>query len=166
MVSVSEGISDRNGIAIASRFTNEIDSHDNVQLSGSGALGDLLSAQVRAKTHISRVRADTFGYLQRSFPGIISPTDAREARRAGIEAIRHAMTKRSGSIAIRRKPAKKYEVYFKCVPLKNVAKSTRHMPARFISPAGNNVTKAFIDYVKPLVGAIPPVGRLKGAGLR
>jgi len=39
MITVSEGISDKDGVAIASKFTKEVDSHGNVQLSGTGALG-------------------------------------------------------------------------------------------------------------------------------
>jgi len=34
-----------------------------------------------------RVRADTFGYLQRSFPTIISTVDAKEAREVGEVAV-------------------------------------------------------------------------------
>jgi len=166
LVAVSEGISDRKGEAIASKFTTEVDSHGNVQLSGTGALGDLLAAQVRAKTGISRVRADTFGYLQRSFPGILSPTDAKEARAVGVEAVKHALKTGSGSIAIKRRPTKKYQAYFECVPLKKVARETRHMPARFINGAGNNVTAAFLDYARPLAGEIPVPGRLAGTRAR
>ena len=44
MVAVSEGISDSDGVPMVTRFTKEVDSHGNVQLSGTGALGDLLAA--------------------------------------------------------------------------------------------------------------------------
>lgn len=162
LVAVSEGISDENGIAVATKFIKEVDSHGNVQLSGSGVLGDVLAAEIKAKTNISRVRADTFGYLQRSFPGVISATDAREAWHVGVEAVKHSLKIKSGSIAIRRKPTKKYQVYFECVPLKNVAKETTKMPAKFINTAGNDITKAFVAYAKPLVGDLPVIGRLKG----
>jgi len=166
VVAVSEGIADRNGTAVASKFIKEVDAHGNVQLSGSGALGDLLAAEIKAKTNISRVRADTFGYLQRSFPGIVSETDASEARRAGAEAVRCSLKMQSGSIAIRRRPSKKYGIYFERVPLSKVARETKEMPARFINKAGNNVTSAFIHYAKPIVGNLPPLGRLKASKVR
>jgi 6-phosphofructokinase len=166
VIAVSEGISDEKGVAIASRFTKEVDSHGNVQLSGTGALGDVLAGEIKKRTSISRVRADTFGYLQRSFPGIVSETDAREARRVGQEAVRNAIKKTTGSIAIRRKPSKTYQVYYECVPLKNVARETRSMPAGFINKAGNNVTRAFIDYARPIVGELPPVSRLKAVRIK
>ena len=58
------------------------DSHGNVQLSGSGALGDFLADLIKRKWAVAvkklRVRADTFGYLQRSFPGFVSSVDAQE----------------------------------------------------------------------------------------
>lgn len=162
VVAVSEGIADRNGTPIASRFIEETDAHGNPQLSGSGALGDLLAAEIRAKTSIGRARADTFGYLQRSFPGVVSPIDAREAREVGAFAVKQAVSSGTdGSIAIRRKPGSKYRVYYERVPLRKVARGTREVPSRFINKAGNNVTKAFLDYARPIVGELPRVGRLK-----
>ena len=40
------------------------DAHGNVQLSGNGALADLLCEEIKSKLKIKRVRGDTFGYLQ------------------------------------------------------------------------------------------------------
>ena len=68
---------------------------------------------------------------------------------------------RDGSIAIKRKPGRKYAVEFKRVPLSSVAKESRHMPAKFISKEGNNVTQAFIDYAAPIIGKLPRIGKLK-----
>ena len=34
------------------------------------------------------------------------------------------------------------------------------MPAKFINKQGNNVTKAFIEYAKPLVSKLPEIGML------
>jgi 6-phosphofructokinase 1 len=47
------------------------------------------------------------------------------------------------------------------VPLRSVAKETRHMPPSFINRAGNDVTQAFLDYARPLVGKLPEVGRFR-----
>ena len=164
LVAVSEGISDKDGTAVAAKFSKEVDAHGNVQLSGSGALGDLLANEVKTKLQISRVRADTFGYLQRSFPGVFSAVDAKEARTVGGLAVKHAVAGAytSGSVAIRRKPGRKYQTFFELVPLQSVAKETRHMPDNFINPEGNNVTQAFIDYAAPIVGPLPKIGRFKG----
>ncbi|MDD5705877.1 MAG: 6-phosphofructokinase [Kiritimatiellae bacterium] len=164
VVAVSEGISDAKGVAIAAKFSKEKDSHGNVQLSGSGALGDLLAEMIRVQAGIKRVRADTFGYLQRSFPGIASAVDAREARQAGIEAVKAALAGKmsSGSVAIKRLPGSRYAVRYEVVPLRKVAKNTRGMPAAFINKAGNDVTGSFLDYARPIVGPLPPKALLKG----
>ncbi|MDD2706808.1 MAG: 6-phosphofructokinase [Verrucomicrobiae bacterium] len=164
VVAVSEGISDELGAPIAAKFSREVDSHGNVQLSGSGALGDLLASEIKSKTEISRVRADTFGYLQRSFAGLVSENDAKEARAAGQTAVKFATGGdwTSGSVAIRRKPGKKYQVYYERVDLKSVAKETRHMPEEFINEESNDVTRAFLDYARPIVGNLPKIGRFKG----
>jgi 6-phosphofructokinase 1 len=168
VVAVSEGICDRNGTAIAAKLSKEVDSHGNVQLSGSGALGDMLAGVIKAKTKISRVRADTFGYLQRSFPGIASSVDAVEARTVGSLAVRHAVAgvKQSGSVTIGRKPGPKYAPAYGLVELRKVSKETRHMPDKFINKAGNDVTAAFITYAKPLLGQLPEIGRFKGVRVK
>jgi 6-phosphofructokinase 1 len=167
VVAVSEGISDEKGVAIASKFIKETDSHGNVQLSGTGALGDLLANEIKTRTKITRVRADTFGYLQRSFPAMISEVDAREARQVGAAAVKCSCTQNTdGSIAIRRKAGRKYEVYFERVPLRSVARDTKEVPSKFISKAGNDVTKAFIDYASPIVGELPKPGRFKGVPVK
>ena len=162
VVAVSEGISDQDGVPMMAKFTQETDAHGNVQLSGSGALGDVLSKILKEKAGITRVRADTFGYLQRSFPGVAAERDAIEARLVGVAAVQAAVNQEisSGSIAIQRKKTKQYGVEFVVVPLRNVARETRHMPDEFINKAGNNVTQAFIDYAAPLVGSLPPCARL------
>ncbi len=167
LIAVSEGIADNKGEAIAAKFSKEVDSHGNVQLSGTGALGDLLASEIKARTSISRVRADTFGYLQRSFMGCVSPVDAKEARAVGSVAVKTACKGvKSGSIAIKRKAGKAYKVSFERVPLKAVARDAREMPAAYINKAGNDVTQAFVDYAAPIVGKLPRPGRFKGVKVK
>lgn len=168
VVAVSEGICDKNGTAIAAKLSKEVDSHGNVQLSGSGALGDLLAGIIKSKTKISRVRADTFGYLQRSFPDIASSVDSVEAREVGKQAVRYAVSgqKQSGSVTINRKPGNKYAPVYGLVELRKVSRETRHMPDKFINKAANDVTPAFIAYAKPLLGKLPVIGRFKGVRVK
>ncbi len=162
VVAVSEGIADARGKLFAARFASDQDSHGNITLGGSGALGDHLAAIIKARTSASRVRADTLGYMQRSFPGIASEVDLREAAEVAAAAVRFATQGiRSGSAAIKRKPGKPYKVSYERVTLQSVAKHTREMPDRFIVAAGNDVTPAFMDYVRPLVGSLPKIGRFK-----
>ena len=159
VVAVSEGIREADGTPIAARFANgERDSHGNLQLSGTGALGDALAAHLKAKAGISRVRADTFGYLQRSFPGVASKTDQKEARAAGAAAVKAALAGKlaKGTIAILRAKGKAYKVSFEAQPIANAAKYTRSVPDAFIAANGHDVTKAFLDYARPIVGPLPP----------
>lgn len=155
---VSEGIRDAGGESIGARLgTGETDSHGNVQMSGTGALGDYLARELKARTGIKRVRADTFGYLQRSFPGVASPTDSAEARAAGAAAVNAAIdgAVAPGTIAIRRRPGRRYAVDFVPVPIAEAARITRSMPGKFIARNGHDVTAAFVDYVRPLAGPLP-----------
>ncbi len=163
VIAVSEGIADETGVAIATKFSKEVDTHGNVQLSGTGALGDLLADAIRKAEITSRVRADTFGYLQRSFCGVVSAVDAKEAHLVGASAVKFATGGRfaNGSTAIKRAPGRKYQTWIERIELRQVAKETRHMPDEFIAKAGNDVTKAFIEYAKPIVGDLPKIGRLK-----
>jgi 6-phosphofructokinase len=165
VLAVSEGIHDACGEAIASLLSKEVerDAHGNVQLSGSGALADLLCDEIKAKLGIKRVRGDTFGYLQRSFIGCVSDVDQREAREVGEKAVQYAMWgERDGSVAIRR--TGDYAVAYALVPLESVAGKTRVMEDAFISAAGTDVTDAFRQYLRPLLGAgLPEAHRLRAA---
>ncbi len=161
VIAASEGITDKDGNPIST--SGEKDSHGNIQLSGSGALGDTLAALVKdafAGQKV-RVRADTFGYLQRSFPTIISPIDAQEAREVGTVAVNHAATTaQPGSVSIRRLSSVPYRSECFITPLASVAREATHMKDEFINAAGNDVTQAWLDYVAPLVGELPKMGSL------
>jgi len=154
VIAASEGIQDAQGTPILTKSMEvlEKDAHGNVQLSGTGALGDLLAEMVRTQLNIKRVRSDTFGYLQRSFFGCVSDVDQHEAREVGEKAAQFAIWhNRDGSITIQR--TGEYSVDYRLVPLQDVAGKTRHMPDEFINEAGNNVTDAFRYYCRPLLGS-------------
>lgn len=154
IIAVSEGIMDASGVPIVTTLTKEMekDAHGNVQLSGTTSLGDLLADQLREKLKLSRVRSDTFGYLQRSFFGCVSDIDQHEAREVGERAVQMAMWNDvDGSVTIRR--IGNYSVDYILERFEDVAVYTRQMPDEFINKAGNNVTDAFKFYVRPLLGS-------------
>jgi len=165
LIAVSEGVSQPGGKTWAEAMSSNLerDSHGNVQLSGTGALGDFLAGLITKKLQAPggkklRVRADTFGYLQRSFPGFVSESDAKEARLVGQMAVKYAAKgEPGGSVAMRRVAGGEYKIETHLTPLSTVARETKHMDPSYLAD-GNNVTKAFIDYVKPLVGKLPVVG--------
>ncbi|MDX2131471.1 MAG: diphosphate--fructose-6-phosphate 1-phosphotransferase [Planctomycetota bacterium] len=176
-IAVSEGICDASGTPIGAKLisSGQVDAHGNVQLSGSGALGDALADFLKAKLTPAggkppRVRADTFGYVQRCWPDA-SPVDGVEARRAGQFAARLAMQGvHDGSVAIVRQGSgsdqwlgqdngQPYLSAFRRVELSAVAGKTRHMPANFLD-GHNNVSREFVEYALPLVGPLPGFERL------
>ena len=140
------------------------DAHGNIQLSGTGLLGDALSEFVKRKVQPKggktlRVRADTFGYLQRCWPDA-STVDQKEARAAGRHAVKLVVKgEHTGSVTINRKPGKAYKAVLGRQQLKDVAAKTRHMPAEYIKGT-SDVSEAFLDYLRPLVGRMPECGVL------
>lgn len=163
IIAVSEGVHDETGAAIIAKLATNVekDAHGNVQLSGTGALADLLCEEIKDKLGIKRVRGDTLGYLQRSFLGCVSDVDQREAREVGEKAVQYARwAGRNGSVSIKRRGD--YAVDYELVTLETVAGKTRVMEDEFINAAGNGVTKAFHDYLRPLLGSgMPEAHRLR-----
>ncbi len=163
VVAVSEGIHDASGRPIAAQLAKNLehDAHGNLQLSGSGALADLLCEEIKSKLGIQRVRGDTLGYLQRSFIGCVSDVDQREAREVGEKAVQYAMWgDRDGSVSVQRTGF--YSVDYELLPLDTVAGKTRVMEDHFIAPNGTDITDAFRLYLRPLLGSgMPDAFRLR-----
>jgi len=63
VIAVSEGIVDASGTPMMAKLAKEVetDAHGNVQLSGTGMLGDLLCDLVKTKLKLKRVRSDISG---------------------------------------------------------------------------------------------------------
>ena len=167
VVAVSEGVHDATGHPILAQLASDLekDAHGNVQLSGTGALADLLCEEIKQKLGLKRVRGDTLGYLQRSFVGCVSDVDQREAREVGEKAVQYAMWgdangQHEGSVAILRTGY--YSADYALLPLDAVAGKTRVMEDEFISPSGTDITDAFRLYLRPLLGSgLPDVYRLR-----
>ncbi len=169
LVAVSEGIVDEKGQLWAGKTSMDKqtskDPHGNIELSaGAGSLADYLASSLKSRCrNIKRVRADTFGYLQRSFPDYYSEVDAWEARLVGQMAVSYSLdADQDGSVALVRLPSTTYTVGTKLVPLAEVAPDsppfTTEVPDEYINEAGNNVLNSFRDYAGPLVGDLPRVG--------
>lgn len=177
VVAVSEGIrykaGDKNSlVADKAMRSGEVDAHGNKQLSGTGALGDYLAELVKKNLGAAlqkkkdgklRVRADTFGYLQRSFPTSASPTDAWEARLCGRMAAQYALGApdglASGSVAIRRTSDDPYKIETFPTALENVARQTKPLNPSYVVN-GCDIHGEFKRYAGPLVGPLPIPGRL------
>jgi 6-phosphofructokinase len=167
VIAVSEGIVNKNHEAIIATLmkNTERDAHGNVQLSGTGALGDALGDLIKSKLKIKRVRSDTFGYLQRSFLGVVSSIDAQEAREVGEKAVQFSVWANvDGSVAIRR--TGDYSVEYFLTPLETVAREAKSMPANFYDAATATVTSEFRNYARPLVGTLPQYERISAPAVK
>ncbi len=170
VIAVSEGIHDADGTPMAVKLAEqsgqvERDAHGNVQLSGSGALGDHLAEALKqhfaARGEKARVRADTFGYLQRSFAGLYSHVDAEEAREVGRRAAGFALAGREqGSVAIQRVSSRPYKVEYKLVRLEDVAGKTRTLDKTYIVD-DCDISANYLEYLSPLVGELPVIESLR-----
>ena len=166
VVALSEGVwSDVDGdgkhvpLMVSLSDKVEKDAHGNIQLSGIGALGDVMADLVKSQLKIKRVRADTLGYPQRCFLGCYSELDMHEAREVGERAVQFAAWHNiDGSVVIRR--VGEYAVEYDLVQLEDIAAKTKLMPDEFINADANNVTEAFRQYALPLAGVMPTSDRL------
>jgi 6-phosphofructokinase 1 len=160
VAAVCEGIVAEDGVPMLLKLTHdeERDQFGNLQLSGRSTLGDALSDAVKGTLKIKRVRCDTFGYLQRSFLGVISDVDASEARDVGETAVHFAVQgERNGSVAIRR--TGDYSVDYFLTPLETVAEKTKALPCTYVKD-GCDVDESYKGYARPLLGPLPQFDRL------
>ncbi len=163
MIAVSEGIRGADGTPILAQLYKDIDRdpHGNYQLSGNGQLADSLASLIK-NTVKAKVRADTFGYIQRSFAGAVSAVDAHEACAVAEAAVQFSRQKefRSGSAAIIR--TGEYSVEYQLTTLESVARSTKSMAPEFYDCASAKITESFLNYAKPLIDTLPHCTILNG----
>src|SRR5262249_59816693 len=162
-IAVSEGIRDEKGEKIAPKLmrSGEVDAHGNVQLSGSGALGDGLADLVKSGLtpkggKAPRVRADTFGYIQRCWPHP-SSVDVEEARAVGRYAAELAAKgDRSASVILSRTSNAPDSYASACgrAELSAVARRSRHVPPE-VNSGANDDSPPFQANRRPLVGDLP-----------
>ncbi|MFH1470345.1 MAG: diphosphate--fructose-6-phosphate 1-phosphotransferase [Candidatus Micrarchaeota archaeon] len=169
-IAISEGVNvkDENGQTVPllhkMKQDHGMDNFGGVNLSGSGALGDYLGRMVEKGVKAEkkpRVRSDTMGYLQRSFPFVVSEADAEEAELVGRMGVQYAFSEeKNASIALIRKDADHYECETIAASLELVGSGKRAMPPEFISSEGTDITQEFVDYATPLIGPMPIRARL------
>jgi ATP-dependent phosphofructokinase / diphosphate-dependent phosphofructokinase len=155
VVAMSEGIQDQAGRPVAETLAAagalEHDAHGNVQLTG-GDLGVEIQKVLKARFPKARARVDTYGYLPRSYLGIIDPTDRREAFSAGAFAAETALSQ-SGSVVL---DFDGEHTSPKLVPLEAVAGRTRHMPATFFA-SHNTISNEGRQYFRRLLPPRPDI---------
>lgn len=92
----------------------------------------------------------------------VSEVDREEAYLAGVEAVRLAVSGRTGvMVAFERVPGPRYACRCVPVPLTRVNEGKQRLPDHFFDPRASFPTGAFLDYVRPLVGELPRYPRLR-----
>jgi 6-phosphofructokinase len=91
-----------------------------------------------------------------------SEIDLAEAYLCGVAAVNLAANDESGNmVSIERISDDPYTIRPGKVPLKDVANNTKPMPVKYFNEESNYISQAFIDYMKPLTGALPEFTRLE-----
>lgn len=160
VIAVCEGQKDEHGRYLsASTKTVDVDRFGHPQLGGAAAaLCGLISGELGLKA-----RFDKPGTIQRVSAVLASPVDVEEAWRVGQAAVQQAVAGETGKmVALVRDRSEPYRSRTELVPLEQVANKVRPVPDEFIAPAGNDVTTAYLDYIRPLIGGpLPAYARLR-----
>ncbi len=160
VIAVCEGLRDAEGEPLVS-FKHAVgtDSFGHKQL---GGVGDYLVNLIAEGLGI-KARFDKAGTIQRAFGLAQSEVDVAEAKMVGEAAVRAACEgKTDKMITLERVSQAPYRCDTGLAALEDVANAERPMPDEFINADGNDVTSAFIEYARPLIGGpLPPYARLK-----
>src|SRR6056297_2622525 len=119
-----------------------------------------------------KARGQVMGTDQRDTAIYASTVDLDEAYRVGQKAVDIAINDGNGWMAtILREPGFVYNVKYDKVPLEKVALSERTFPDKWISDSRVDVTDAFVEYARPLIGedwvSVPVInGRQRFAQLK
>lgn len=157
-----EGITNADGTPVSASETR--DKFNNVEF---GAMGGSSAAMM-----LHRMLSNEFGWrgefqvcesLQMCAADRAVALDYDEAYRCGKQAVKLALAGEGGVMVtlLRAGGRGDYAIDFGVVPLKEVANHERPMPDKFIAPSGMDVTKAFLEYIRPLIGELPDYVRLK-----
>ncbi|MDY0099602.1 MAG: diphosphate--fructose-6-phosphate 1-phosphotransferase [Bacteroidales bacterium] len=156
-----EGIKYADGTPVSASMTR--DKFNNIEF---GAMGGTSVA-----INLHKIISSEFGYrgefqitesLIMSDFVRASKIDLDEAYQCGVEAVRLAQKGESGvMVSIERTSNNPYAITFGKVPLEEVAVAAKPMPAEYFNKAGNHVSPAFIEYMKPLAGDIPEFVKLE-----
>ncbi len=149
VVVVSEGLKNADGSSIAPPlFKTE-------RATYAGPVAGYLAKLVIEKLGI-KARSETPGIWGRSSAQNQSICDRDEAVRMGAMAANAVLNGTTGVMAgMMRKEGAAYEVEDVLIPIEQVMMDERLLPAEYIAPSGNDVTEAFVEWCRPLVGDLP-----------
>lgn len=152
-----EGIKTADGMPVSASQTK--DKFGNVEF---GAMGGTSAAVA-----LHKMISDAFGWrgefqIAESLPMCAADRgvklDFKEAFACGKQAVKLALKGQGGvMVTMERvnKASEPYRIGFGTIPLHEVAVHERPMPDKYLSDDGFDVTKAFLQYVQPLLGELP-----------
>ena len=160
-IAVGEGVTYEDGTPIsASRVTDKFSNVEFGAMGGTSAammLHRMISDRFKIRGEFQVVES-----LQMCGADRMSAVDAKEAFQCGVEAVKLIKSGQTGyMVSIEREKGKVYSVRYGKTPLEEVAIREKPMPDKYINAEGNFVTKAFVNYLKPLVGELPEYVTLK-----
>ena len=101
-----------------------------------------------------KARSEKPGISNRASIAFQSETDRDEAVLVGAEAARAALAGENGvMVGLRRVPGPVYQVETFLIPVEQVMLYERKMPDEYISADGCDVTDAFVEWCRPLIGS-------------
>ena len=149
LVAVSEGVRFANGEYVgAGTQSGAVDVFGHKYLAGTGKV---LESMV--KTHVGcKVRSVELSLTQRCASHVSSLTDIDESVMVGKGAVKAATEGRTGiMMTIDRAPGERYTVSVGYADISGIANKIKTVPAEYINEAGNGITDAGIEYLKPLI---------------
>lgn len=159
-----EGITNADGSPVSASTTR--DKFGNVEFGAMGGTSVAISLhQMISKEFGWRGEFQVTESLPMSAADRGVKLDFLEAYACGQQAVKLALKGEGGvMVTMQRtnKASQPYHMEFGTIPLKEVANHERPLPDNFISKDGYDVTKAFVNYVTPLLGEIPEYVSLSG----
>jgi len=158
LVAVSEGIHYSDGRFVSEAKVSATDGFGHAQLGGLAAtLAEVVKEHTGAK-----VRGIELSLLQRCGAHLASATDIAEAVAAGEEAVKQAVSGKTGyMVAFEREYIMgKYHCKLVLLPLSKVANYEKKVPVEWINEEGNGMKDEFIDYVLPLIYGEPEIPKV------
>jgi len=150
-----EGLKDEKGEYVtADSGTFSKDSFGHVQL---GGVAEMLKAVIESQVGI-KARFNKLGTNQRSAMHFASLTDINEAYMCGQATVENALAGVNGKmVTLIREEAAEYKCTTGLAELSDVANGEKKVPKEYINQAGNHITDAMRDYVRPLVQGEAPI---------
>lgn len=154
LIAICEGAKGPDGETLsASASAIDVDAFGHKQM---GGVADVMCKQIAANLKL-KARFDKPGTIQRMSVALASPVDQDEAYLVGQMAVRHAAEGVSDKmVTLVRESDQPYRCTTGLADLELVANAEKSMPDEFIAESGNDVTAAFLEYARPLIGGPLP----------